>query len=285
MLYFTDKEIDDLLIEDVPYFDLTTSLLRLENKPAKIQFATRETTVVCCTEEVLKIFSKSAIQPTLFTPSGEQLEDGVKFLEGEGLARNIHAVLRASENLLGFASGIATRTRQLIEKSQLVNQDVIIATNRKVIPFTKKISIKAVKAGGAAIHRLGLSETILIFENHYSFLGGLANLEKRISEQKGLISGKVIAVEVKKAEDALLVAKTGIDLIQLEGFNLEDIRSIKDEIRKLNTRVKIAVAGSITLDNVEEYASSGADILVTSWPYYGKPSDLVVNIVPILDRY
>ena len=40
MTYFTDKEIDDLLIEDMPYFDLTTSMLRLKNKPAKIQFFT-----------------------------------------------------------------------------------------------------------------------------------------------------------------------------------------------------------------------------------------------------
>src|SRR4030043_1152375 len=98
MLYFTDKELDDLLMEDVPYSDITTSFLRLENKPAKIQIATRESTVVCCTEEVIKIFNKTGIRPTLFTPSGEHLEKDVKFLEGEGLARNLHAVMRVTGN-------------------------------------------------------------------------------------------------------------------------------------------------------------------------------------------
>ena len=78
MIYFTDKEIDELLSEDIPYFDLTTSILKLENKPAKIQIFTREDTVVCCTEEVLKIFSKLNIQATLFTPSGEYIEKDVK---------------------------------------------------------------------------------------------------------------------------------------------------------------------------------------------------------------
>ena len=98
MIYFTDKEIDDLLIEDVPYFDLTTSILRLENKPAKIQFFTGEDTVLCCTEEVMKIFNKVGIQTTLFTPSGEFIEKGIKFYEGEGLSKNIQAVIQASKN-------------------------------------------------------------------------------------------------------------------------------------------------------------------------------------------
>jgi len=285
MLYFTDKEIDDLLIEDVPYFDLTTSLLRLENKPARLQFFTREPTVVCCTEEVMKIFHKSAIQTTLFTPSGEYLEQDVKFMEGEGLARNIHSVVRAAENLMGFASGIATRTRRLIEISGRVNPNVMIATTRKVIPYTKKISIKAVKAGGAAIHRLGLSESVLIFENHYSFLGGLQNLEKRIKEQRTMVSGKMITVEVKKPEDALAIALAGIDVIQLDKFAPQDIINLKKALQDLNPSLKLAVAGNINISNVAEYAATGADILVTSWPYYGEPADLGVTIAPVFDLY
>jgi molybdenum transport protein len=285
MLYFTDKELDDLLIEDVPYFDLTTTILRLENKPAKIQFYTRDDTVLCCTEEVMKIFAKLGIQVTLFTPSGEFIEKGIKFFEGEGLAKNIQAVLRASENLIGFASGIATRTRKLVQKAREINPDIIVATNRKTIPYTKKIALKSVHAGGAAVHRLGLSESILVFDNHYSFLGGLSNLEKRIREQKNLISGKVITVEVKKPEDAVLIANSGIDIIQLDRMGFREIKEIKKEARKLNPSVKIAVTGNINDQNIEEYAKSGADILVTSWPYYGEPSDLMVTVVPIFDVY
>ena len=163
MIYFTDSEIEALITEDVPYYDLTTALLKLENKPAKIQFATTEDTVICCTEEVLKMFSKLSIHLTLFTPSGEFIEKGVKFLEGEGLSKNIHAVWRVSENLLSFASGIATRTRKLVDSAAEVNPDIVIGTSRKIIPYTKKVAVKAVQAGGASVHRLGLSESILVF--------------------------------------------------------------------------------------------------------------------------
>jgi molybdenum transport protein len=285
MIYFTDKEIDELLIEDVPYFDLTTSLLRLENKPAKIQFFTREDTLVCCTEEVMKIFGKVGIQVTLFTPSGEFIEKNIKFFEGEGLAKNIQAVMRVSENLMGYASGIASRTRNLILKAREINPSVIVATTRNTIPFTKKIAMKAVHAGGAAIHRLGLSESILVFDNHYSFLGGLGNLEKRIKERKNLISGKLITVEVKNPEDALTIASSGIDIIQLDRMGCKEISKLKKEIQAINPGIKIAVTGDINPDTVEEYAKTGADILVTSWPYYGEPSDLMVTVVPIFELY
>lgn len=283
MIYFTDNEIDELLAEDVPYFDLTTSILKLENKPAKIQIATKENTVVCCTEEVLKIFSKLMIQPTLFSNSGEYIEKGVKFLEGEGLSRNIHASWRTCEKILGFASGIATRTRELVEKAKESNPDIQILTSRHTIPYTKKIAIKAVMAGGASIHRLGLSESILIFDNHYSFLGDFKNLETRINEQKILIADKNITIEVKNPDDALEVAKTDVNIIILNCFEIPQIKELKKEITKINTGIKLAVSGGITGSNVSDYAKSGADMLISSWPYYADPSDLSVTITPIFD--
>ena len=285
MIYFTDQEIDQLLMEDVQYFDLTTSLLRLENKAAKIQISTRESTVVCGTEEVMKIFIRTGIQTTLFTPSGEHLEKEVKFLEGEGLSGNLFAISRTVENLLRYASGIATRTRLLLEKAHEVNKDISIVTTRKTIPDTRKIAIKAVKAGGATIHRLGLSESILVYKNHYDFLGGPEHLAKRIREQKTQTGGKPITVEVDTMDDALVVATSGIDVIQLDKFAAGDIKKLSKEILKINPAIKLAAAGNITPVNVRDYAVSGADILVTSWPYYGEPAELTVSIQPIYDHY
>jgi molybdenum transport protein len=285
MIYFTDQEIDQLLMEDVQYFDLTTSLLRLENKPAKIQISTRESTVVCGTEEVMKIFIRTGIQTTLFTPSGELLGKEVKFLEGEGLSGHLFAISRTVDNLLRYASGIATRTRLLLEKAHEVNKDISIVTTRKTIPGTRKIAIKAVKAGGATIHRLGLSESILVYKNHYAFLGGPENLAKRIREQKTQTGGKPITVEVETMNDAIVIATSGIDVIQLDKFSAGDIKKLSKEILKINPAIKLAAAGNITPVNVQDYAVSGADILVTSWPYYGEPADMTVSIQPIYDNY
>ena len=49
-----------------------------------------------------------------------------------------------------------------------------VATTRKHFPGTKAMSLKAVLAGGGSVHRLGLSDSILIFAEHRRFLAGEA---------------------------------------------------------------------------------------------------------------
>lgn len=284
MIYFTDHEIDQLITEDVPFADLTTSFLRLENKAAKIQVFTQSDTVVCCTEEVMKIFNRTGVQTTLFTPSGEFIEKDVKFLEGEGLSGVLFSLARIVENLLAFSSGIATRARQFTDKARQANKDIVIAASRKTVPHARKISVKAIKAGGAAIYRSGLSESVLIYSDHYRFLGGIRELEKRISERKALAGGKPVTVEVKSPSDALIAAQMEVDIVQMNGLSPADIRKVKKEISRLKSPVKLAAGGNITLKNVEDYAVSGADILITSWPYYGEPANMTISVQPIFDQ-
>lgn len=285
MIHFNDYEIDQLLHEDIPYEDLTTAFLKLENKPARIQFTTREDTVLCCMEEARQIFSKRGIQTTLFTPSGEFIEKSVKFLEAEGLAGNLHAVWRVIENIMGYASGIATRTRLMVQKAIQINPDITIATTRKTLPGAKKIILKAVLSGGGSIHRHGLSDTLLIFKNHISFFESSESLISRIAERKRLINGKPLTVEVKTTDEAKIMTKAGADIIQFDHLSASEISSVVSVLKKINPSVKIAAAGGISLENVEEYAGCGAHILVSSWPYYGKPADFTVIIQPIFDIF
>lgn len=283
MIYFTDDEIDKIIAEDVPFYDLTTTVLKLENKPAKIQFFTTEETVVCCTEEVIKMFKKLSIRPTLFTPSGETIEGNVKFLEGEGLSKNIHIIWRAAENLISYSSGIATAVKYLVDIAKSINPQIIVTTTRKIFPYTRKIVAKAVQSGGACIHRLGLSETIFVFENHYCFLGNIENLKKRLSEQYNLIGDKTITVEVKNYEQALQIAEANVDIIQCSSFQPEEISKLKNKLIQLNKNIKIAAAEGITDQNIREYVSAGADIIITSWPYRANPKKIKVQISPLID--
>lgn len=283
MIYFTDQEIDTLITEDVPYFDLTTSLLKLGSQPAKIQFSTRHETVICGTEEVLKIFAKFSIQPTLITPSGDRIGSGVKFFEAEGLAKHVHTIWRSITNLMEYASGIATRTRLLVEKAREINPHIVIATTRKTSPYSRKIAVKAVYAGGAGIHRLGLSESVVIFGNHYKFLGGLDGIKSKLEQMQDNIGGKTIVLEVKSAEDALAMADAHINVLQLDHIKPDELQGLVPKIKEISPNLKIAAAGGIREENIESYASSGVDILVSSWPYFGRPADFKVAIEPIYD--
>jgi molybdenum transport protein len=48
----------------------------------------------------------------------------------------------------------------------------------------------------------------------------------------------------------------------------------------MKPRPLLAAAGGITPDNAADYVRAGADILVTSFPYTARPSDVHVTIVP-----
>jgi len=46
-----------------------------------------------------------------------------------------------------------------------VNPDIAVFTTRKIFPGAKALAVKAIMVGGAMPYRLGLSETILIFNS------------------------------------------------------------------------------------------------------------------------
>ena len=161
-LPLSDLLLERLMEEDVPYGDLTTRILGISHMPGKIVFRTREPTVLCATEEAAGILRKFGAEIRHLTPSGEHLHAGVDFLEAEGTASALHAGWRLSLNLLEHISGIATRTRRIVDIARKVNPGVSIATTRKSYPGLKKLAIKAVECGGACPHRLGLSESILL---------------------------------------------------------------------------------------------------------------------------
>lgn len=51
-----------------------------------------------------------------------------------------------------------------------MSPEIAVACTRKDLPGTKQFAVAVVKAGGAVMHRLGLSETVLVFPEHRAFL-------------------------------------------------------------------------------------------------------------------
>ena len=66
---------------------------------------------------------------------------------------------------------------------------------------------------------------------------------------------------------------------------MTDVKKLRKEIDKINPGIKLALSGNITLKNVQDFAVSGVEILITSWPYHGEPANIGVNILPIYDNF
>ena len=280
-MYISDELIDRFIKEDVPYIDLTTLVLGIGDQKGTIQFFSREEAVLCGTEEVIKIFNKLNIDLIKTYPSGTLIKKNEIFLEGKGNAEDLHMAWKVSQNILDYSSGIATKMKKLVDKVSLINPNLHVITTRKVIPGTKELTIKAVLAGGGFPHRLGLSETILIFKQHLNFLGGIGELTKILKSVKSKACEKKVIAEIETLEQAIDLCKNGIDGLQFDKVPYDELKTNVDILRSINPSIIILASGGINESNIEEYAKTGVDAIVTTSVYNAKPIDIGCKITQL----
>jgi molybdenum transport protein len=195
-------------------------------------------------------------------------------LVADGSAQALHRGWKVALNLLEYGSGIATRASELVEAARQVQPTVTVATTRKVFPGTKALAVKSILAGGAVPHRMGLSETILIFPQHQAFLGGIDGLCHALRTLKQSGREHKLGVEVERLADAVAVAEAGADLIQFDKLPVADLRQAVQVLRPRFPALTLVAAGGLTGANIRAFAETGVDVLVTTWPYFGTPADI-----------
>ncbi|MDR1183881.1 MAG: ModD protein [Coriobacteriales bacterium] len=277
MFSISDQYLEALIAEDVPYLDLTTHLLDIGKSPGVIRYRTREDCVLCGSEEVTRIFGKLGAEMTYAEPSGARLTAGDEFFEARGTAEALHAGWKVCLNIFDHYSAVATKTARMVAAAQEVKPGLPILTTRKSMPGTKPLMVKAVMTGGAVPHRLGLSETILIFDNHTVFAGGFEGLLKRLPELLKQACEKKVFVEAD-ADEARQLATAGVDGVQFDKLTPDELRALVPELRAVNPHLVLIAAGGINENNVRDYAATGIDGLATTAPLFAKPLDMTAKI-------
>lgn len=281
MVYISDDTLDRLMKENVPYIDLTTLALDIGGERGRMSFHCREEAVVCGSEEAERILHKLNVKTLYRMTSGTRVDPNTIVLEAEGDSADLHRAWKVCQNLFEYYSGVASSTARLVTRAREFNPDIQVVSTRKVIPGTKELAIKAVIAGGGWPHRLGLSETILVFEQHTIFTGGLDGFLGMVDRMKKSNPEKKIIAEAKSAEEGLRLAAAGVDGVQFDKVDADLLTDAVKEIRSISPAVTILAAGGIKEDNVGPFAHTGVDAIVTSAMYYGRPADFGVKILKI----
>ncbi len=273
-----DNTLLSYLKEDAPYGDLTSRSLTLPDGVAMMRFQARGDMTLCGVEEAGRLLALIGCQVKAHGGSGDRLKAGQLILEASGTAEQLLLGWKVAQMLMEWSSGVATATSRLVANARAVNPAVVVACTRKAIPGTRILSAKAVLAGGASLHRTGLSDTLLLFPEHRNLsTAGADALAQQIAQLKTTCPERSLVVEVKTQAEALAAAESDADVLQLEKFPLAEIQTLMQDLPADN-RPKIAVAGGIHADNAADFAATGVEVLVTSWPYYAKPADVQVVI-------
>lgn len=273
----SDADLDRYLAEDVPYGDLTTHALGIGGVAGRMVFRARAAMVVAASEEAGRLITRSGASVAEVLPSGSAAQAGDVLLCAEGPAAALLAAWKVSQTLMEAASGIASGARALVQAARAVNPHVVVACTRKAFPGTRAVAVKAILAGGAVPHRLGLSETVLVFPEHRVFLGG-ATLADALARLRRNCPEKKLVVEVNSADEARAAAEAGADVVQLEKFAPDAVADLAAWFHAQAPAVKLAVAGGVTAANAAAYAGAGAHVLVSSAPYLAPPRDVAVTI-------
>ncbi len=270
MLYIPPSEIERLLMGDYPLHDPTTLGLDLK--------ASGEITAYFKTPGVL---AGSVIAQKLFEATGcevdRRVEDGMALeakqtiMKVNGSARALHGAYKVAQCVMEYASGIATRTAAIVSAAREVNPKIQVAGTRKHMPGSKLISLTGLLAGGGIIHRANLSDSILVFDQHRVLASDVDGAMRRLIDQE---PERKVAVEVSDFEEACHFARLGVGIVQCERFEPSLLTQTVAALKAINPQIVINAAGGVNAENAKDYASSGADVLVTSWPYFGKPHDV-----------
>jgi nicotinate-nucleotide pyrophosphorylase (carboxylating) len=243
------------LEEDMGPCDLTTALVVPERRKTKALIISKGAYIIAGMPFFMEVFRTldREVEFGIFFDDGSPVEKGDVVVEVSGLAGPILSSERVALNVLQRLSGIATLTREYVQKVK--DMKVRIVDTRKTTPCLRYMEKYAVRVGGGSNHRYGLYDGILIKDNHIKTAGGISAAVQAAKKAHHLVK---IEVEVENLSDLREALMSGADVVMLDNMPVEEM---KEAVEVAKGRAIIEASGNISLDRVREIAETGVDLI------------------------
>ena len=267
----TRQWAESVLLADCPHEDLTTEGLGIALEHGAVAASLKAPGIAAGVELAREIFLAAGAEVEVHVRDGDALEAKVPFMKARGTAAVLHSAYKTAQCVMEYAGGIAERTKRMVDAARAENPAVVVAGTRKHYPGGKAIALAGLLAGGGAVHRLGLSDSILVFDQHRAFTDDFASAFARL---KAANPEKKIAVEASSEDEAVEFLGLGADIVQCERLDPSALSRVVEAAKAAGRGALVSAAGGVNEENAAAYARAGASILVTSWPYWGRPRDV-----------
>jgi nicotinate-nucleotide pyrophosphorylase (carboxylating) len=186
---------------------------------------------------------------------GRWRDEGGPVLSIEGSARALLSGERTALNFLAHLSGVATMAARAVRAVEGTGATVL--DTRKTTPGLRALEKAAVAAGGAANHRIGLYDAILIKENHIAAAGGIAQAVARAREAAPQLAS-TLEVEVRNPEEIEQALAAAAPRLLLDNMSVEQLQAA---VAQVAGRAKLEASGNVTLQSIRECARTGVDYI------------------------
>jgi len=192
------------------------------------------------------------------------------------LTGRLSTILKGERTALNFIqrmSGIATLTRRYVDRISSTGGRIL--DTRKTAPGLRLFDKYAVRMGGGVNHRFGLSDGVLIKDNHIAAAGSIGKavaLARRESPHTLKVETEVEDLAgVQEALDA------GADIILLDNMPVAQIRAA---VKLVDGRAMLEASGGVNLDTVKAIAETGVyAVSVGALTHSARAMDLSLEII------
>ena len=246
--------IQAALREDMPKGDLTTDSLALIPRFGQAKLIAKEDLVLSGTlpfeQTMLSLDPTAKVQ--------WHFKEGDLILNRQAICHitgDLIQVLKAERvalNFIGHLSGIATFTRCFVEKVRHTKTKIL--DTRKTLPAFRDLEKKAVLHGGGQNHRYGLSDAILVKENHITVAGGMSKAVDRIRAH----TREKIEVECGTLDDVREAVRLKVERVLLDNMSND---MLSQALGILPDDILSEASGNMSLDRVRSVAELGVDYI------------------------
>lgn len=270
--------------------DVTSKFLGLEGRSAAASIVARESGTVAglnFVETLFQLLDESCKVETR-AEEGAEFEAGASLLLLTGPATALLAGERTALNLLSRTFGIATQARTL--SKQLLGTSTQLLPTRKTLPGLRFFDKYAVHIGGAARHRYGLNDAIMIKDNHLAIGGGIAQVLRRARQNAGhMLTIEIECDTVAQLREVLEAdremfkedsRRPGADVVLLDNMNVTEMTEAVSLIKAHPRTILAEASGGITAENLRKIAATGVDyISMGALTHTVRPVDLGLDFI------
>jgi nicotinate-nucleotide pyrophosphorylase (carboxylating) len=208
-----------------------------------------------CATEAFRLVDP-ALELIWHVVDGTELSAGDTVMEVTGPLRPILTAERTALNFLGHLSGVATLTAQYVAAAHESNPSVEVLDTRKTTPGLRVLEKAAVRAGGGTNHRAGLSDAVLVKDNH---LAG-TSIAEAVGRARALWPGRMVEIECDTIGQVAEAARAGADAVLLDNMDPGTVvEAIAVAGLDATRPILTEVSGGVTLATIGAYAAAGPD--------------------------